>query len=337
MNFRIQSSWRILVVVGAILVPGVVAGAFQVPNTFKAGTPIKAAEMNENFSALAAKVDAATLPPVAAQAGTLSLDGAAATPVFAISQSVQVSAPVGGVGAAGKPQFSPLVVRRNVDENSPNISLLANQAKLSPTVTVAVGNLTIALSDARLVGVSVVSPRANIPQEELSFLFNKVRWTWAVPGLAERLIEYDVVKATGGGNGPASYNYGYFPPGLTPDDAYVPILGYQHTMACASAVVGCKAAHAPFQIEKRLGEALLDDLGAALSSKHTPTFSLDWFDAQGNVNNAVELTDVLVTSVSLSAGTDGSVTETSAYSYTSIKWTAGSKEAGWDVGKGSTL
>lgn len=336
MKFRIQSSWRILVVVGAILVPGIVAGAFQVPNTFKAGTPIKAAEVNENFAALAAKVDAATSAPVAPQAGTLSLTDVEATAVYAVSQTVQVPAAVGG-GSASKPQLSPLVVRRNVDGNSPSISLLANQGKLIAEVTVVLGNLTITLEDSRIVGVSTVTPRAAIPQEELTFLFGKIRWTWAEPGQPARLVEYDVAKATGGGSAPSAFNYGYFPAGLTPDEAYTPIVGYQHTMACASAVVGCKTTHSAFQVEKRVGVTLLDDLGAALSAKHTPTFTLDWFDAEGNVNNSVELDDVLPTNVALGVGLDGSVTESSSYVYTRIKWTAGSNEAGWDVGKSTGI
>jgi hypothetical protein len=64
-----------------------------------------------------------------------------------------------------------------------------------------------------------------------------------------------------------------------------------------------------------------------------PTLTLDWFNAEGAINNSVELEDVLTTEVAISAGADGSVAESSSYNYSRIKWTAGSNEASWDVAK----
>lgn len=47
-----RSYWHWLGVVCAVLVPAVVTAALTLPNTFTAGTPIKAADMNANFQAI---------------------------------------------------------------------------------------------------------------------------------------------------------------------------------------------------------------------------------------------------------------------------------------------
>jgi hypothetical protein len=48
----IGKSWKWLVAMGAVFVPATLLAAVDIPNTFSAGTPIRAAEMNANFNAL---------------------------------------------------------------------------------------------------------------------------------------------------------------------------------------------------------------------------------------------------------------------------------------------
>lgn len=336
MKFRIERNWRWLVALGAMLVPGIVAGAIELPHTFKAGTPIKASEMNENFAALAAKLDATSAPPVAPQIGTLSLQaGAAGTPIYAFAMDVQTPFSLSGTGAA-KPQFSPIVVRRDVDEKSPSINLMSNQGK-ALVATIVLGNLTIDLDGVRIVGTAVVAPRAGIPQEELALTFTKIRWTWEEPNQPAREVDFDVAQSTGGGGGPSAFTFGYFPPGTELDPAYIPILGYEHAVACASPTAGCKQAHGPVIVRKGVDSSTLDELGQALLRKANVTASLDWFKDDASVNNSLLLGDVAVTKVALSTGANGVLSESASFAYATIKWTAGKTEAGWDVAKNAGL
>lgn len=53
-----EKSWRWLVAAGAVFVPATVMGALTIPHSFTPNTPIKAAQMNENFAAVKAEIDA---------------------------------------------------------------------------------------------------------------------------------------------------------------------------------------------------------------------------------------------------------------------------------------
>ena len=335
MKFRIEKNWRWLVALGAMLVPGIVAGAFELPHTFKAGTPIKASEMNENFAAIAAKLDAVTTPPLTPQVGTLSLQGGAiGTPIYAFSMDVQT--PFTLAGGAAKPQFSPIVVRRDVDEKSPGYNLSSNQGK-ALVATIVLGNLTIDLDAVHIVGTAVVAPRAGIPQEELSLTFTRVRWTWQEPDQPELNVDFDLTKAGGSGSAPSTFSFGYFPPGVPTNPVYIPILGYEHTVACASPTTGCKQAHGPVKIRKGVDASTLAELSQALLHKSGVVASLDWFKDETTVNNSLLLGDVAVTGVTLSTAPDGALSESAAFAYTTIKWTVGQAEAGWDVAKNGAL
>lgn len=56
-KIHMKGAWRWLVAAGAVFVPATVLGAMTIPHTFTAGTPIKAAEMNENFAAIEEELD----------------------------------------------------------------------------------------------------------------------------------------------------------------------------------------------------------------------------------------------------------------------------------------
>jgi hypothetical protein len=58
MKFAIKTGWRWLIALAAVFVPAVAAGALTLPYTFTSGTAIRAAEMNANFGAVKAQVDA---------------------------------------------------------------------------------------------------------------------------------------------------------------------------------------------------------------------------------------------------------------------------------------
>ena len=53
----LKNSWKWLVALAAVFVPASLTAAVTIPNTFTSGTPIVAAEMNANFSALKTFVD----------------------------------------------------------------------------------------------------------------------------------------------------------------------------------------------------------------------------------------------------------------------------------------
>lgn len=56
-KIHMKGAWPWLVAAGAVFVPATVLGALTIPNSFTAGTPIKASEMNENFAAIKEAVD----------------------------------------------------------------------------------------------------------------------------------------------------------------------------------------------------------------------------------------------------------------------------------------
>ena len=92
-----------------MLMPALVTAALSLPYSFKAGDPIKSAEVNANFEALRARLDAVTGGPLArATVGTFTLDGVlTAVPIHGFTQSMSVSAVAAGAGAGSpKPVLS---------------------------------------------------------------------------------------------------------------------------------------------------------------------------------------------------------------------------------------
>lgn len=58
---RVSRAWNWLGVGIALLVPALAVGALTLPHTFKAGTPVSASAMNENFRKLAEAIDSMAL------------------------------------------------------------------------------------------------------------------------------------------------------------------------------------------------------------------------------------------------------------------------------------
>jgi hypothetical protein len=83
----VRKSWKWLVALGAVFVPASVL-AVSVPNSFTAGTPILAAEMNANFAALETAVTA--LEASVAAVETAKLD-APATGAYQLSATGMMS------------------------------------------------------------------------------------------------------------------------------------------------------------------------------------------------------------------------------------------------------
>ena len=329
MKFRIQKQWRWLVALGAVLVPGIVAGAFSVPHQFKAGTAIKASEMNANFDALAAKLDALTNPPAAVAIGKLTLEGVATDlPISKFAQSIQVNwAPP---ALPTKPSFSNIVVTRDAGLGTPPISLRVAEGSLVPTASIALGNLTVDLDGVHVVSTSVAAPRGGLPQESIGLTFTSIKWTWNDGVNPSTVVNYTIPNNIGGGGAVQAFKLGYFPPGVTADPAYVPISGYTHQIACVSPVVGCKPAHSAIAVQKLVGADSLGEIGNLVAAKQA-TVDLDWFKDETTVNNSVSLAKTLVTGVAITTGDDGSLNETASFGYTQITWKAGNVVAGWDV------
>jgi len=329
MKFRIHRNWRWLVALGAILVPGIVAGAFNVPHTFTAGTPIKASEMNANFDALAAKLDALNNPPAPVSVGTLTLENVATDlPISKFSQSIQVTwvPPT----APSKPKFSEIVVTRDAGASTPQLNLRASQGSLVPSASIVLGNLTVALGQVHIVGMGVAEPRGGLPQESITLTFTSISWTWSDGVNPSRQMSYDIAKGTGGSGAVKAFNFGYFPPGVTPDPAYVPISSYSQQSACAVPGPGCKLIHGPLSVKKLVGVDTLDEIGGSVVAKQCSA-ELSWFKDETTINNSVSLPQALVTGLAISTGDDGSLNETTSLTYSQVSWKAGIVEAGWDV------
>jgi type VI protein secretion system component Hcp len=326
MKFRIHRQWRWLVALGAILVPGIVAGAFSVPHQFEAGTPIRASEMNENFDALSAKLDAIGKPAAPVQVGMFTLEGVLAdVPIYGFAQDLQTP-------PAAKPKFSDVVVRRLVDDSSPQLNLLLNQSKAIPSATITLGKLGITLDNVRLTNVAVSGQGPGAPQEALSLSYTAIEWTWNEPGQPTKSLSWDLAKSTGGGNPPPAFSYAYFPPGVAADPAYVPIESYEHNVAVCA---GCKPNHGPVTLKKGVGPETLGELAGELSPKGGLTMDLSWFADEATVSNAVELEDITINQLALSTNSSGVLQQTVGFGYVQIAWTAGKSTATWNVLKGT--
>src|ERR1700759_3016778 len=108
---QMRKNWRWLVAAAAVFVPGIVTGALSLPYTFSAGQPIRAAEVNANFEALRARLDAlGSAATPAAPVGTLTLGSLlAAVPIRKFAQTASVTWPH-AAGASPKPVLSDITI-----------------------------------------------------------------------------------------------------------------------------------------------------------------------------------------------------------------------------------
>jgi type VI protein secretion system component Hcp len=337
MKLRIAGGWKWAVALGAVFVPALVMGAIDLPYTFKAGTPIKAAEMNANFDALKARLDALA-PAASPDVGTMSINGFAATPIHKFSWSTQ-TAYVIGQGAAAKPQLSNITIVRDAGAGSVDLNLdIAKDTALG--VSFVIGDLKIDLGSATVAEIAVQAPVAGKPQEAVSFALNNIKWTWQPANQAAKSLSFSVGTGTGGSAGVSNYAYGYFPAGLAPDNAHVPIASYTHDITCTGAIGPggkCKGTFQPLTVQKAVEAGTLDELGPALSGKNGHIVNLDWFNADSSINNSVLLGNASIIGINLTTGPDGKLLETVTFGYAQITWTEGQTTGGWDATTGTPL
>ena len=330
----IEKKWRVLGVLGALCVPALVTAAFNLPFTFKAGSPIKADEVNANFEALRARFNGQFLR---AEVGTLTLPGVlAASPIRSFTQSIDVPVLVVGAGVGNaKPVFSDIEISRDAGAGTPSLNLLVNQQKLLPTADIVMGNLSVHLTDVIVSGVSVNGVQVGHAQETVRLAFSTVQWSWQEGKAPAKVASWDRVKSVGAGAGPLPPAFAYFAPGVAPTADYVPITGYSHRLSCA--VSPCKVAQGAVTVQKAVGPETIDLLGTAAIAKHTPAVGLTWFTSATAASHSLALTDVLVSNVILTTGEDGTVNEMDDFAYSTITWTAGKVQTGWDAIKGAAL
>jgi type VI protein secretion system component Hcp len=329
MKFRMQQGWRWLGVLGAVFVPAIVMGALELPFTFKSGGAIKASEVNANFAALAAKFDALSGGGgVNAPIGTFTLDTVVTdAPILKFSQSVDIPWTAGG--PAAKAQFSPVVIERDSGEGSPVIEHALSMGKGLASASIVLGNLTIDLTKVNVMGVSATTPRGARAQEAISLSFATITYTWAEPNKPVRTMTYDLAKNVGGTGLIQAFNYGYFPAGVAPDAAYVPISSFAHQIVTPS--LGAKPQFGTLSIVKGVGADTLDTFGLAVSGKSGSTVDVDFFADATTINNGVQLEGVVVSSFALSTDASGAVSEKTSFGYQTINWTAGNVSQGWDI------
>jgi type VI protein secretion system component Hcp len=328
MSFRMRGSWRWLVALGGVFVPAVVMGALELPFTFKAGDAIKASEVNANFEALAAKIDAVSGAAANPVVGTLTVAGVVTdAPIRKLTQSVTVAWSPGTV--AGKPQFSQIVIERDAGEGSPLLNLDLCLGKALASANVVIGNLTIDLTQVKVLGSVLAAPRNGVAQEAISLTYNTVTYTWSVPNQPVRSVTYDIANAVGGGGATQAFTFGYFPASVAPVDPYVAITGFDHQIATPAG--GAKPQHGALSVVKPVDVGTLDTIGLLLSGKPGSTVDVDFFSDTDTISNGAQLDGAVVTGVALSTDAGGALNEKTSFGYQTITWTAGIVSEGWDV------
>ena len=284
----IAKKWRVIGVVGALCVPAIVTAALSLPFSFKAGDPIKAAQVNANFEVLRAQLDALTAgTPPRQVVGSLTLPGiVTAAPIRGFSQAIDVPIVNPGSGqGAGRPALSEVQVVRDAGDGTPPLSLVLNQQKHIATADIALGNLSVHLTDVVVSRVTTSGAQAGHAQEAISLVFSSIEWTWQVGKEAAKVISFDLAKGVGSAPGALPAAFAYFPPGVAADTTYVPITGYSHDMGCATPP--CKVAHGALSMQKLVGAETIDIIGTALSSKRTQTTAVTWFTSATAVSHSV--------------------------------------------------
>jgi type VI protein secretion system component Hcp len=330
MTSRINRHWRWLVAVGAVFVPAAVMGASTLPFTFSSGTPIRAAEVNANFEALQAKLDAVSgQGSVAAPAiGTLTLAGLSPISIRSFAEAVSVAVSFGGAGT-GKPTFSDIQVVKDLDATSPVLNLRLNQGFHFASGDITIGDFSVHLSDVILTDIAVGGAKSEHPQESVSFTFRLIEWT-----AQGHTSKFDRVMGAGGGADPGSLAFAFFGAAATPDASFLPILEYAHDMNLPCdpfTSTACKVTHTPLSLLRRVDGATIDNLGLAAVGRHLVGLDLQWRRTGTEIDSRIQLQDVAVSGVRISTRADGSLVESVDYVYGTIKWTVGSVTSGWDV------
>jgi type VI protein secretion system component Hcp len=330
MAFRIEKKWRWLVALGAVFVPGVVTGALSLPFTFSAGQPIRASEVNANFEALRAKLDALSAPPVRPSIGTLTLAGIATQlPIRNFSQSVTVPFTAASGSASAKPALSDIQIVLDVGANDPMINAAVSNSSAIASADIALGSLTLHLKSVSLDRLTVGAPQGGLAQETLSIAYKSVDWSWQVGTGPAKLVSFDLASSTGGGSGVRSFNYGYFAPGVSVDSTFTPVSGYTHDVNCPA---GAKCAQGALSVQKAIGSETLDELGLATAEVTGLSVTLDWLTAAGSASNIVQLANAVVVGVTLTTQADGTLGESVDFAYQQITWKAGNSTATVKVG-----
>jgi type VI protein secretion system component Hcp len=332
MTFRIQKKWRWLVALAAVFVPGIVTGALSLPFTFSAGSPIRASEVNANFEALRAQVDALSGAPVRPAVGTLTIAGVASqVPIRKFTQSVTVSFSAGV--PSGVPTVSDVEVVLDVGDSAPQIGQALSAGKTLATADVTLGSFALHLKNVVLDHATVGPAQADHAQETLSLAYASVDWSWQVGTAAKRVVSYNRQTNVGGSHGVTSFKYGYFAAGVDADAAYIPISGYSHDISCLSG----PCTHGALAVQKSIGSETMDELGAATSAATGLDVDVEWFLAAGTASNSVTLAKSFVAAVQLSTKDDGTLSESAGFGYAQITWKAGTTAAGWDVTAGTGI
>ena len=335
MTSSINKQWRWLVALGAVFVPTAVMGAGTLPFSFSAGTPIRATEVNANFDALKARLDALEQgpPTVPATIGTLTIAGLEAIPIRGLTFAVNVPTSTGG-GGAGVPQLSLIEVIHDLGTASPNLNLRVNTGLHMAVANIVIGDLSIRLDDVIVGGVGVIGVHNQIPVETLSLHYARIEWSWQG---GVRVSSFDRARNVGTGPNLQNLAFAFFGTGVTPDPALIPIAEYAHSiqLPCDPISGGgggaCKATHLPVTVQKRVDAATIDHLGLAVTGRHLQGVDLRWLLTNTEIHSRVQLTDAIITRVGLFASPNGSLTESVDFQYATIRWTTGAVTTGWDL------
>lgn len=332
MTFRIQKSWRWLVAATAVFVPGIVSGALALPFTFSTGTAIKAADVNANFEALRARLDAISVPGTSLPptVGTLTIPGVlSGVSIRKFSQSIiGNTAALGGVATA--PVLSLVEVTRDLGTGTPQVVSLLNQGQVQKLVTIAMGNLTVKLTNAVVLGLKTAPALGGHPQEVIAFNFGSIEWDYAPPGKATLAVTYDRIARTGGGNPHTNIQFAAGAPGSAATDAgFVRVTDFTQSNSCPAGSTtigtGCsgKLSFGVVSVQKPMGPELIDELARSVSNAVVPSADLQWFSAATTVNNRILLTNATIAGLSLTSNDDGSFSES-----LDLQWQKAQFEAG---------
>ncbi len=341
MTFRIQKSWRWLVAGAAVFVPGIVSGALALPFTFSTGTAIKAADVNANFEALRARLDAisapgSALPPVI---GSITMTGVlSAAPIRKFSQSLTVAASQVGTGAgSAEPVFSNIQITRDLGTGSAAVINAFNQGKVQ-TVSIVMGNLTIKLGGAFILGVKSATALAGHPQEVMDLTFTTIEWDYAAPAQPTVAVTYDRARRVGGTNPRTAVKYAAPASGSAVPTGFLAMTGFTQGSSCTGAPVGTgtgggcsgKASFGPASLQKPMGATVTDDFGRAVISGVYPTVDLQVFSDATTVSNEMRLTNATLSSLSLTSNDDGSLSESMDFDWQKADWLFGNTIASFD-------
>jgi type VI protein secretion system component Hcp len=332
MSLRKTNSWKWLVALGAIFVPGLVSGALTLPYSFTSGQPIRAAEVNANFEALRSRIDSIQGTSIPSSIGTMNIAGmVSAVPIRKINFAI--STPTAGARAV----FSDIEVVRDMGTGTPPLFTAVNAGTNINSADITIGSLKIALTGVAVTKLGEAGGDAALPLETIGLTYKTITLTFTPPGGAAKSVNWDRAASTGSAPG-TNLNYGYFGPGVTPT-ALVPILGYSHLVTRAGGTSGgagtAKSVNGPIAIERGISSESLDEIGAAWSNKRVATINLSWYASGTTATEQLQLTDSAITLYSMGTRADGTVTTKVEYSYNKINQTVGQQTASWNVSAGT--